>query len=137
MKKYVLLVAMAMAVQAVSFASDDHNHEAAVEAAPHGGILRNAAPLKGELVLNKDQAKIYVYDKDLKPLPKEKMKASIKGQVAFPKDKKKRSVTFKLVGDAYEAKIKGIDKTHRYDLHVTVESDGKPVLIDFGVDNIH
>lgn len=121
----------------LSFAHDEHNHEAAVEAAPHGGILRNAPPYKSELVLHKDAAKIYVYDKDVKPVPKALLKESIRGQIAFPKDKKKREVVFKHTGEAYEAQIAGIDKVHRYDLHVTLEINGQPVLADFGVDNIH
>ncbi len=139
MKTYLIILATLFVAPTMSFAGDDqdHDHEAAVEAAPHGGILRNAPPYKAELTLTKDQAKIYVYDKDVVPVAKKKLKANIKGQVAFPKDKKKRDVTFKLVGDAYEAKIAGIDKVHRYDLHVTLVMDGKSVLADFGVDNIH
>ena len=137
--KYVMATVLVAMVGLANqcLAHDDHNHEAAVEAAPHGGILRNAPPYKSELVLKKDVAKVYVYDKDVKPVSKEKLKESIKGQVAFPKDKKKRDVLFKLAGDAYEAKIPGIEKVHRYDLHITLEVEGKSVLADFGVDNIH
>lgn len=137
MKTCLIFLALTLAVPTLSFAHDEHNHEAAMEAAPHGGILRNAPPFKAELTLSKDQVKIFVYDKDVKPVAKEKLKDSVKGQVALPKDKKKREVTFKLAGDAYEAKIAGIDKVHRYDLHVTLVIDGKSVLADFGVDNIH
>jgi len=134
-----LILAIALLLGMTSFAGDDHHHdhEAAVEQAPRGGILRNADPYKAELVLNKDVARIYVYDKAVKPVAKTKLKETITGKLAFPKDKKKKDVTFKLVGDAYEAQLKGIDKVHRYDLHVTLEVDGKPILADFGVDNIH
>ena len=135
--KLFLLAILIGQLAIVGFAHDDHDHEAAVEAAPHGGILRNAPPYKSELVLNKDLAKIFVYDKDVKPVAKEKLKNTIKGTLAFPKDKQKREVVFKLTGDAYEAKLSGIDKVHRYDLHVTLEVDGKAILADFGVDNIH
>lgn len=138
MKVCLVIATTLLTVSGASYAHDhDHDHEAAVEAAPHGGVLRNAPPYKSELVLNKDQAKIYVYDKDVKPVVQSKLKESITGQIAFPKDKKKREVIFKLVGDAYEAKIIGIDKVHRYDLHVTLNIEGKSILADFGVDNIH
>jgi flagellar hook assembly protein FlgD len=137
MKKILLSLILLVGVPVTVAAHDDHDHEPAVEAAPHGGILRNAAPYKSELVLEKDNVKIYVYDKDVKPVAKEKLKDTIKGQLAFPKDKKKREVVFKLDGDHYAAKIAGIEKVHRYDLHVTLEVEGKPILADFGVDNIH
>jgi hypothetical protein len=116
---------------------EDHNHEAAVEAAPHGGILRNAPPFKAELVLDKDDAKVFVYDKDVKPVDTNRLKKVIAGNLAFPKDKAKKAVKFELKENAYHAKLVGIDKVHRYDLHITLEVDGKPVIADFGVDNIH
>lgn len=114
-----------------------HNHEAAVEAAPHGGVLRDAAPFKAELVLNGDQAKLYVYDKDLKPAALDK--PSQTGHLKFPRQTKDKVVTFKkaATGDYYEAKLDGISKVHRYDLHIDLELGDKKVLADFGVDNIH
>lgn len=135
MKNVLFVLALALCTQI--FAHEEHNHEAAVEVAPHGGVLRDARPYKSELVIQGELVKIYVYDKDVKPVAKEKLKSIIKGQLAFPKDKKKRDVVFKLSGDFYEARIPGIDKVHRYDLHVTLEIEGQPILADFGVDNIH
>lgn len=137
MKNLALATLISLACGTTALASGDHDHEAAVEAAPHGGILRNAAPYKAELVLKKDNAKVYVYDDKMKPVAKEKLKPSIKGELGFPKDKKKKQVTFDLKSDAYEATLAGIGKVHRYDLHITLEVDGKPILADFGVDNIH
>lgn len=132
-----LLLLLSTLLLSPAYGSGDHNHEASVEAAPHGGILRDALPFKAELVLNKDNARIFLYDKELKAVAKEKLPATIKGQLAFPKDKKKKEVTFNLKGDAYESKLAGISKVHRYDLHVNVTIEGKPVVLDFGVDNIH
>lgn len=139
MKTLVLLATLALTTvfAAQSFAHDDHNHEAAVEAAPHGGLLRDAPPYKAELVLNKEDARVFVFDKDMKPVLKEKLSQKIQGTLAFPKDKKRRIIDFELKGDAYEAKITGIDKVHRYDLHVTLVIDKKSILADFGIDNIH
>lgn len=117
------------------FAGEGHNHEAAVENAPHGGVLRDAPPYKVELVLNGDDAKIYVYDKSLKPVKLDKDIA--KGQIRFPKEKKSKEVIFKKNGDTYEAKLVGVGKAHRYDLHVDIEIAGTKVVGDFGVDNIH
>ena len=135
-----IVVVLAMFAAPHAHTGDDHNHEAAVEDAPQGGILRDALPYKAELVLKKDLASVYVYQKKgdkLELVSKEKLKESITGQLAFPKDKKKREVTFTLKDKAYEAKLAGIDKVHRYDLHITLNVEGKPVIADFGVDNIH
>ncbi|MGE0616916.1 MAG: hypothetical protein AB7P04_14890 [Bacteriovoracia bacterium] len=112
-----------------------HNHEAAVEPAPHGGILRDAPPYKSELLLKGEVAKIYVYDKGLKlaPLKTETLEAKIR----FPKEKKDRTVIFKREADYFVAPLPGISKVHRYDLHVTLKEGPTSTLIDFGVDNIH
>ncbi len=118
-----------------ALADDGHNHEAAVEAAPHGGVLRDALPFKVELVLTGDQAKIYVYDKALKPVKLDKDTA--KGELKFPKEKNGKEVVFKKNGEIYEATLAGISKVHRYDLHVNIENQTSKVKVDFGVDNIH
>lgn len=119
-------------------AGDDHNHEASVEPAPRGGVLRDAPPYKSELVLNGDEARIYVYSKVGEKLePAQLGSTSMEGRLRFPRDKKERSVTFKRAGDAFVARIAGIDKKHRYDLHITLLEAGKRVVLDFGVDNIH
>src|SRR5687767_6030942 len=103
MKITAIILSLGLLLPAYATASGDHNHdhEAAVEAAPHGGILRNALPYKSEIVIAKENVKIYVYDKNLKPVDKAKLKESVKGELAFPKDKKKREVVFKYSGDAY------------------------------------
>jgi hypothetical protein len=134
MKQFITLMTLLLAVT-VGHAGDGHNHEAAVENAPHGGVLRDAPPLKVELVLNGDNAKIHVYDKNLKPVKLDKDTA--KGQIRFPKEKKPREVIFKLSGEVYESTLKGVSKIHRYDLHVDIEVGATKVVADFGVDNIH
>lgn len=130
----VLLAVMSLGAQP-AFGGDDHNHEAAVEAAPHGGVLRDAAPYKVELVLKGDKATLYVYDAKLKPVKLDKETAL--GKLRFPKEKNQKEVVFKRAGDVYEATLAGISKVHRYDLHIDVEAQGKKVVADFGVDNIH
>lgn len=114
-----------------------HNHEAAVEAAPHGGILRDSPPYKCELVLNNDQAKVYIYDKDLTPVTSARLASSATAELGFPKERTKRKIKFTLKGDVYEATLTGISEVHRYDLHLSLVVDKNPIIGDFGVDNIH
>lgn len=134
MKKIITIAALVLSATMVS-AGEGHNHEAAVENAPHGGVLRDALPFKVELVLNGDNAKIHVYDKAMKPVKLDKESAN--GQLRFPKEKNASDVVFKRNGDVYESTLKGVNKAHRYDLHVNLEIGGKKVVADFGVDNIH
>ena len=68
MKKSVLLIAVLFSATPSLMAHDAHNHEAAVESAPHGGTLRNAGDFKSEIVINGDVVKLYIYDKQLKPV---------------------------------------------------------------------
>jgi hypothetical protein len=132
--KRLLLFALSLTLS-VPFiqAHEGHQHEAAVEAPPHGGMLRDAAPFKSEVVINGDVATLYIYDKALKPVKLDK--DTLKGEVQFPRQKAK-TVTFKRNGDNYKAKISGISKVHRFDLHVTLDVGGKKALADFGIDNI-
>ncbi len=133
MKKMFVALVLGLSPSLTLLAHDDHNHEAAVEAAPHGGSLRNAGDYKAELVVNGDKLKLYVYDKQLKPLKVEA--AELKGDVQFPKEKSK-PVVFKKNGEFHEATIKGISKVHRYDMHVNLDISGRKVVIDFGIDKI-
>ena len=133
MKKTIVALSIFTILNA--FAGDGHNHEAAVEPAPHGGTLRDAKPYKAELVLNGDEAKIYMYDANVKPATLSA--TEMKGKLRFPKQKKESEVIFKKTGEAFVTILKGVSKVHRYDLHVNFEQDGKKILIDFGVDNIH
>lgn len=133
MKKLVMAVALGLSFPPSLLAHEDHNHEAAVEAAPHGGSLRNAGDYKAELVINGDKLKLYIYDKQLKPVKIDK--AELKGDVQFPKEKSK-PIVFKKNGEFHETTVKGISKVHRYDMHVNLEISGKKVVIDFGIDNI-
>lgn len=132
--KRLLLWATFMALSASpAQAHEGHAHESSHEVPPHGGNLRAAGDLKGEIVISGDTLKLYLYDKVLKPLKIEK--TELKGEVQFPKEKSK-PVSFKKKGEFYEATLKGISKTHRYDLHINVEQAGKKTVLDFGVDNI-
>ncbi len=139
MKKnvFALLVLSLMSLGPAHLFADEHghNHEAAVEPAPHGGILRDAPPYKAELVLNKDEAKIYIYGTDLKLA--NLTATELEGKLKFPKDKKERVVKFVKKAEAFGALISGISKVHRYDLHVALKEAGKTTILDFGVDNIH
>ncbi len=133
MKAFLFTTTLFLAANAPLLAHENHNHEAAVEAAPHGGTLRNAGEYKAEIVINGDKLKLYVYDQQLKALKLDK--AELKGDIQFPKEKSK-PITFKKFGDAYEATVKGISKVHRYDMHVNLEVAGKKAVADFGIDNI-
>lgn len=135
MKTLLLLVLSLVTAAPALYAHGDHKHEEAVEAPPHGGILRDATPFKSEIVVEGENVTLYLYDKDLKPVALDA--PAFKGDVQFPRQKKAKPVTFKREGDVYKARIPGIGKVHRYDLHVTVEAGGKKALADFGIDNIH
>lgn len=132
MTRKLILISALMLAATLSFAHDGHNHEAAVEAAPHGGILRDAPPYKSEVVLNGDNVKLYVYDKALKPM--EIKLQELSGDVQFPRQKTK-PVTFKKSGEVFVATIPGIGKVHRYDMHVFLD-EKKTIKADFGIDNI-
>ena len=129
-----LCVVLCISISSV-YAGEGHNHEPAVEPAPHGGILRDAAPYKAELVLNGDSAKIFIYDKNLKTasLKSESMDAFIR----LPKQKKETKILFKKEADFFKATLPGVSKTHRFDLHVYLTEAGKKTVLDFGIDNIH
>lgn len=133
MKNVLLVTSILFGAAGTLMAGDGHNHEAAVESAPRGGVLRNAGDYKAEIVINGDNLKLYVYDKQLKPIKMEK--AEITGDVQFPKEKSK-PITFKKAGESYDATVKGISKVHRYDMHVNLEVAGKKLVADFGIDNI-
>ncbi len=139
MKKHFFLSLMVAFLASTAYAGEGHrhSHEAAVEAAPHGGILRDAMPFKAELILNGDDAKVYIYDKQLKPVVLDH--AELKGQLKFPRQTKETIVTLKRAssGAYYETKLKGISNVHRYDLHIDLKIGDQTVLADFGVDNIH
>jgi len=128
----VFVVSLGVAFPVLA-SGDGHNHEAAVEAAPHGGNLRDSGKYKSEIVIAGDNVKIYFYDKKLKPVKAEAEK--IQGEVEFPKQKRK-PVTLTKSGDIYEGKIEGLGKVHRYDLHFNVVLQGTKFVADFGVDNI-
>ena len=132
MKKLILVLGSFM-LTSFAHAHEGHVHEAALEAAPHGGILRNADPFKAEAVLNGDRVRVYVYDQNLKPVTLDKEQA--KGEVQFPRQKAKPVVFNKKEG-FYEATIKGINKVHRFDLHMNLQIGAKKALADFGIDNI-
>ena len=132
-----------------SLGDDSHNHEAAVEAAPLGGTLRDAPPFKSEILIKNDVVKLYIYDQKLKVLKLDK--ETLRGDVQFPRVDKPTPIIFKKVKEEtpkviknvgtiterYETKISGIDKTHRYDMHVVLEVGDKKAKADFGIDNIN
>ena len=130
----LLFLILFVGIQQISFGHSGHNHEPAVEPAPHGGMLRNAPPFKSEVVLNKDTVKLYIYDENLKPVKLDKKQ--LKGDVQFPR-KEKKPITFELKKDHYHTTIPGITKTHRFDMHVQLEAGDKKALADFGIDNLH
>lgn len=132
MKRTLIFIA-ALALAPSAPAHEGHVHEAALEAAPRGGILRDAPPFKSELVMTGDTVRVYVYDEKLVPVSLEVPTAT--GDVQFPRQKS-RPVKFRLRDGAYEARIPGISKVHRYDLHVILNVDGRKATADFGVDNI-
>jgi hypothetical protein len=133
MNKLIVAIIAGLALTPQIKAHEGHVHEAALEAAPHGGILRDAKPFKVEAVLNGDTVRLYVYDAGLKPVKLDKFEA--KAEVQFPRQKPRRVIFTRKEG-YYETTVPGISKVHRYDLHVTLDINGKKVVADFGIDNI-
>lgn len=131
--KKLMMLCLSMTLFAPLFAHEGHVHEAALEAAPRGGTLRDAKPFKAELIMKGDVVQVYVYDKELTQLALDQEEA--KAEVQFPR-KKAKPVTFKKKGEFYEAMIKGISKVHRYDLHLNLDIGGVKTIADFGIDNI-
>lgn len=135
MKRVLAVLMFVLSLSLNGWAGEGHNHEAAVEPAPHGGILRDAAPYKAELVLNGDQAKIYIYDKALKPASLSSK--TMLGKIRLPKAKEETEITFAREKEYFAAALPGVSKVHRFDLHVYLEEAGKKTVLDFGIDNIH
>lgn len=133
MKKILIAATFFLPAPAKILAGDNHNHEASVEPAPHGGTLRDVGDFKAEAVLKGDLVTIHIYDNKLKPLKLDK--ETLTGEIQFPKQDRKK-VTFKKTGETYQLSIDGISKIHRYDLHLDLEIKGKKARVDFGIDNI-
>ncbi|MBI4406087.1 MAG: hypothetical protein HY537_18150 [Deltaproteobacteria bacterium] len=148
MKRYILLLIIGAVISNGVFSDDTCNHEASVEAAPQGGSLRDAPPFKSEIKIDGNIVKLYIYDQKLKAVKYDK--DTLSGFVQFPRQEKKsisfkriaelKPITIKNVGtitERYEASIPGINKVHRYDMHVNLAVGDKTARADFGVDNIH
>lgn len=150
-----------LSINAFAGEGHNHNHEAALETPLNGGILRDAPPYKAELVINDDQAKIYLYKKHGEELRYANVKANeLKGnfshmklpkavqkkggiEVTFVKGKEKKSVKennkyIQKEVEFFTANLEGSSKVHRFDMHVNfADDDGKNIVLDFGIDNIH
>jgi hypothetical protein len=143
--KLILAITMIALIPGASFAGSGHghhhhNHEASVEAAPKGGMLRDCKPYRCELLLMGSNAYIHVYEKKNKKLVElgiKQLAKKVTGKVRFPKETKEHDVVFTWKKDKYHAKIKRISRVHRYDLHIMMKINGKDVMADFGVDNVH
>ena len=151
MKNLVLLVVLVLSSPLI--ADEGHNHEAAVEAAPQGGTLRDAPPFKAEITIEGETVKLTVYDQKLKVVKYDA--ESLTGDIRYPrgfepkeqklvfkKVKLDKPITIKDVGvitERYEGTVKGISKPglHRYDLHINLAVGGKKAMADFGIDNIN
>ncbi len=117
-----------------AWAHDGHIHEPAIEAPPHGGLLRDAGPFKSEVVMQGDLAKLYVYDQKLQPISQGP--AQLKADFQLPKERKGKPITFVRKETHYEATLPGVSRAHRFDMHVYLEFNGKKGTADFGVDNM-
>ncbi len=133
MKKVFLTAMLSFTIPSSLLAHDGHSHEASAQTAPHGGNLRDAGEVRGEVVIKGDEITLYVYDKHMKPITLEK--GELAGVVQFPKEKSK-PIVLKKKGEVFVTTVKGISKVHRYDLHIDVEHQGKKTVVDFGLDNM-
>ncbi|MCC2677829.1 MAG: hypothetical protein K0R29_405 [Pseudobdellovibrio sp.] len=120
MKKNILLMAsvllLGFAVQ--SHEGHDHNGPAGVQA-PKGGIIKGNEDTYVEVVSRGKDLKVYLYDKDLKPVDPKSYNVSAK--VQLPKVKKAEDLALTLKDNVLEATYDA-KKAHRYTLHLSLKS---------------
>lgn len=134
MNGLLLALSISVFVASPAQAHDGHVHEPALEAPPHGGLLRDAGIFKSEVVIQGDLAKVYIYDQKMKPIVQGP--SQLKADFQLPKQRHGKPVVFLKKDDHYEAVLPGVSKAHRFDMHVQIEVEGKKGLADFGVDNM-
>lgn len=125
---------MAMALLAFGtaplvFAHEGHHGPSAVEA-PHGGSMRSLETVHLELVQDKDNFKIYLYTKDLKP--KEVKDIPLTAAIKVPKGKPE-PLQLKAAGTHWEGTYQGKD-THRFTLLVDIKQGGHQDKLEFTIE---
>lgn len=101
-----------------SFAHEGHDHDApAMVEAPKGGQIKGLEACYVEVVSKAKSLKIYVYDKDLKPVDAKLYK--ITAQAELPRSKKTDKVDLKSVENYLEASYDA-KSAHRYTLTLEV-----------------
>ncbi|MBX2995146.1 MAG: hypothetical protein KF681_09995 [Bdellovibrionaceae bacterium] len=105
------------------FAHEGHDHDApAMVQAPRGGMIKSVEDAHIEVILKKNDLKIYVYDKDLKI--KDPKTVNLKAQTQLPRAKAAQNLPLIAKEDRFEASFdaKG---AHRYSLVLTYKHEGE------------
>lgn len=129
MKNIILLtlVVSALSVNNLS-AHQGHDHDAPTTLkAPKGGVIKALDESRVEVVSKKNDIRIYVYDKDLKPAKASRFKIIAKAEL--PRTKKSEKINlvekdFSFEG-SYDAK-----RVHRYTLLLVVTDSKTDLTVD-------
>lgn len=117
MRKILFTAAALFALGLQAHEGHDHNGPAGVQA-PKGGQIRGREEDFIEVVSKGKEIKIYIYDKELKPLDASQYTATAK--VQLPRVKKAEDLALTIKDNALEASYEA-KKTHRYTLLLTVK----------------
>lgn len=149
MKKMIL--SSLLLIASVAFPHDGGHGPKLIDAPKQGGKvapviaaadagLGPKAPLiyKSEIVRDEDgTVKVYLYDKEMNPLPEAKLSAFTKSGMATVEHIKKGKIvkttkfSLELQGDAFVGKIGDLPKTPTFNVDVKVQEPGKDLLAAF------
>lgn len=117
----VVLTSMFFLAPAVAHEGHDHDAPAMVQA-PRGGMIKSVEDAHLEVILKKNDLKIYVYDKEMKA--KDPKTVNLKAQTKLPRAKAAEDLALKSKDDHFEASFdaKG---AHRYSLILNYGHEGK------------
>lgn len=104
------------------FAHEGHDHDApSMVQAPRGGMIKSVEDAHLEVILKKNDLKIYIYDKDLKV--KDPKTVDLKAQTKLPRAKSAEALALTAQEDHFAASFdaKG---AHRYSLVLTYKHPG-------------
>ena len=113
------------------FTHGGHDHGPGSVQPPKGGVIRSLETIHLELVTLGQELKIFIYDKDLKPLDVSKYPAS--ATVLRPRTEGDENLNLIPKKDHWEASYdsKGI---HRYTIHFKITQGSHEDLVKFNVE---
>lgn len=124
MKKMTVTLFAILALHSTTlFAHEGHNHDGPVSVqAPKGGVIKAIDENYIEVVVKKQNLKIYFYDKELKPAEVAPFK--VKAIAEMPRTKKRDEITLVAQAHSFEAQYDA-KNIHRYTLLLEVKHPGE------------